>query len=81
MSWNTHGTRGGQGSLHEDVWREAVPLIAPRYGLSDVGLDNTSKQFGIPVPPRGWWAKIKAEHSKRKAPLPAPPAAGTRDIP
>lgn len=40
----------------------------PRYGLSDVGLVKICKKLGIPVPGRGYWAKVKAACPTRKAP-------------
>ena len=65
-------------ALYEEVWTDAVTVVAPRYGLSDVGLVKICKKLGIPVPPRGYWAKLKAGRPTRKLPLPALPA-GARD--
>ena len=42
-----------------------------RYGLSDVGLVKICKKLCIPVPGRGYWAKLKAGRPMQKAPLPA----------
>ncbi len=66
-------------ALYEEVWTDAVTVVAPRYGLSDVGLVKICKKLGIPVPPRGYWAKVKAGRPTRKVPLPALPA-GARDL-
>jgi hypothetical protein len=65
--------------LYEEVWTDAVTVVAPRYGLSDVGLVKICKKLGIPVPPRGYWAKVKAGRPTRKLPLPALPASA-RDL-
>lgn len=72
------GTAVSREALYEGVWTDAVTVVAPRYGLSDVGLVKTCKKLGIPVPPRGYWAKVKAGRRTRKVPLPALPA-GARD--
>ncbi|MBX7136138.1 MAG: hypothetical protein K1X67_25995 [Fimbriimonadaceae bacterium] len=44
-----------------------------------MGLVKICKKLGIPVPPRGDWAKVKAGRPTRKVPLPALPA-GARDL-
>lgn len=63
-------------ALYEEVWTEPVRVVAPRYGLSDVGLVKICKKLRIPVPGRGYWAKVKAGRPTRKTPLPALPAGG-----
>ncbi|TXH44930.1 MAG: hypothetical protein E6Q92_03860 [Burkholderiaceae bacterium] len=73
------GTPVSREALYEEVWTDAVTVVAPRYGLSDVGLVKICKKHGIPVPPRGYWAKVKAGRPTRKVPLPALPA-GARDL-
>ena len=54
--------------LLEEVWSEPVQVVAPRYGLSDVGLKKLCSRLQIPTPPRGYWAKVKA--GKRVHPRP-----------
>ena len=73
------GTPVSREALYEAVWTDAVTVVAPRYGLSDVGLVKICKKLGIPVPPRGYWAKVKAGRTTHKLPLPALPA-GARDL-
>lgn len=73
------GTPVSREALYEEVWTDAVTVVAPRYGLSDVGLVKICKKLGIPVPPRGYWAKVKAGRPTRKVPLPALPAE-VRDL-
>lgn len=46
--------------LLDDVWREPVLSVAPRYGLSDTGLKKLCSKLQIPTPSRGHWAKLKA---------------------
>lgn len=73
------GTPVSREALYEEVWSVPITVVAPRYGLSDVGLVKICKKLGIPVPPRGYWAKVKAGRPTRKVPLPEP-AAGARSL-
>ena len=73
------GTPVSREALYEAVWTDAVTVVAPRYGLSAVGLVKICKKLGIPVPPRGYWAKVKAGRPTHKLPLPSLPA-GARDL-
>lgn len=65
------GTPVSREALYEAVWTDAVTVVAPRYGLSDVGLVKICKKLGIPVPPRGYWAKVKAGRPTHKLQLPS----------
>jgi len=47
-------------TLYNEVWTDPVTVVAPRYGLSDVGLAKTYPVLAIPLPSRGYWAKVKA---------------------
>lgn len=47
--------------------------LAKKYKISDVGLKKVCAKMGIPVPPRGYWAKLAAGKSVRKTNLPALP--------
>jgi hypothetical protein len=60
--------RYDRATLLEEVWSEPVQAVAPRYGLSDVGLKKLCTRLQIPTPPRGHWAKVKA--GKRVSPRP-----------
>lgn len=55
-------------TLLAEVWAEPLQTVAPRYGLSDVGLKKLCAHLQLPTPGRGYWAKRKA--GKR---VPAPP--------
>lgn len=57
-------------TLYHEVWSDPVTVVAARYGLSDVGLAKTCKRLQIPLPRRGYWAKLKAGKKTHKAPLP-----------
>ena len=40
-------------TLYNEVWTEPVSVVAPRYGLSDVGLAKICRSLAIPLPSRG----------------------------
>jgi cell division protein FtsB len=56
--------------LYDQVWSEAVTKVAARYELSDVGLRKVCTKHRVPVPPRGYWAKVEAGQKVRKITLP-----------
>ena len=45
--------------LYELLWSEPTTKVALRLGMSDVGLSKWCKQYGIPKPPLGYWAKVQ----------------------
>lgn len=55
--------------LLAEVWSEPLQSVAPRYGLSDVGLKKLCERLQVPTPGRGYWAKLKAGQR-----VPGPPA-------
>ena len=57
-------------TLYEQVWSEPVTVVANSYGLSDVGLAKICRKLCIPLPSRGYWAKVKAGKIMGRAPLP-----------
>lgn len=58
--------------LYRMVWEEPLSKIAPRLGLSDVGLRKICVRNNIPVPQRGYWAKAASGQKSNPAPLPKP---------
>lgn len=46
--------------LHQLVWTDPMRTVAQRLGISDVGLKKHCAAAGIPVPERGYWAKLAA---------------------
>lgn len=63
-------------TLYNEVWTEPVTAVAPRYGLSDVGLAKICRSLAIPIPSRGCWAKVKTGKTMGRAPLPKLKQAG-----
>jgi len=56
--------------LFEEVWAEPMRNVAKRYGVSDVALAKTCRRLSVPVPGRGYWAKLKAGKADPRPPLP-----------
>ncbi|MGE5472605.1 MAG: hypothetical protein ACM3UU_00080 [Ignavibacteriales bacterium] len=46
--------------LYKEVWTEPMVKVAERYNVSDVALKKMCKKLNVPVPGRGYWAKIYA---------------------
>lgn len=57
--------------LYEAVWSEAMSTLAPKLGISDVGLKKRCSNLGIPTPTRGYWAKLQNGKKVKKELLPA----------
>jgi len=57
--------------LYEEVWSKPVVDVAVHYGVSDVAIHKICRALNVPVPPRGYWAKIRAGDKIKKEPLPA----------
>lgn len=57
-------------ALYEAVWKDPVTIVAARYGLSDVGLAKMCRKLQIPLPVRGYWAKVKAGKIMKRPALP-----------
>ncbi|WP_366923891.1 hypothetical protein MFMK1_000810 [Metallumcola ferriviriculae] len=56
--------------LYEQVWANPVVDVAAQYGVSDVAIHKICKSLNVPVPPRGYWSKIRAGAKPKKTPLP-----------
>lgn len=60
-------------ALHELVWTAPVSEIARRLGVSDVGLAKLCRRAAIPIPGRGYWARIESGQYVDRTPLPEAP--------
>jgi hypothetical protein len=56
--------------LYAQVWAEPMTSLAQRYGLSDRGLAKICTRMGIPVPGRGYWARVQSGQVPLQAKLP-----------
>ena len=59
-----------RGQLYELVWTKPITHAAKELGISDRGLAKKCLANNIPVPPRGYWAKLEHGKDVRKTPLP-----------
>lgn len=57
-------------ALYDLVWSEPVKTVAQRFGMSDVAFKKYCVRGGIPVPERGYWAKLAAGKTVSRFPLP-----------
>lgn len=54
----------------ERDWTEPVTTVAARYNLSDNGLRKHCRKYGIPLPPPGYWARVRSGQKVQKPALP-----------
>lgn len=66
--------------LYDQVWSEPMTKLAPKYGLSDVGLAKVCKKHEIPRPPVGHWAKLANGKESPQAELPELDQADLEEI-
>lgn len=55
--------------LHQLVWQIPMIQLAKQYGLSDRGLAKICDRMQIPVPGRGYWAKLYSGAKSHSKPL------------
>ena len=60
--------------LYELVWQKPVRTVARDLGVSDVALAKACRRLKIPLPGRGYWAKVSAGVKLSRIPLPAAPS-------
>lgn len=63
--------------LFDEVWDTPVSRLAKAYEISDVGLRKICVSLDIPIPPRGYWAKLAAGQKNRKPTLHSTPGQTT----
>lgn len=57
-------------SLYDMVWTRPMTQLAQDFGISDVALAKRCKAVDVPVPPRGYWARVTASQKPPRTPLP-----------
>lgn len=62
-------------ALFERVWSKPVATVAKECGLSGPGLKKICTRLAIPVPPRGYWARLNAGKPAKRPRLPVLRAA------
>lgn len=66
--------------LYELVWSQPVERLATTWGLSGRGLSKACARLDIPLPPRGFWAKVRSGQPHRRPSLPAKPVGEAEEI-
>jgi hypothetical protein len=56
-------------TLYERVWAEPVDSLAKSWGLSGRGLAKVCGRVDVPVPKRGYWARVRHGQQPRRTPL------------
>lgn len=57
-------------ALYAEVWTDPISTVSKRYGLSDNGLRKICKRLGVPMPPLGYWARIRSGQRIARPKLP-----------
>lgn len=57
-------------ALYDLLWSKPKTTVAADLGLSDVGLGKICREANIPIPPRGYWARVAAGQKPPHIPLP-----------
>jgi hypothetical protein len=55
--------------LYRQVWDQPMLKVAEAYGVSSVALGKTCRKLHVPVPGRGYWAKLAHGHEVTGKPL------------
>jgi hypothetical protein len=58
--------------VFERVWGAPMIKLARKFGLSDRGLAKLCARHGIPVPGRGFWARVASGQKLKRPPLRMP---------
>jgi CRISPR/Cas system-associated endonuclease Cas3-HD len=66
--------------LHDLVWSDPTSVIAERFSISGVALRKACLKAAVPVPQRGYWAKLRAGKRVTRLPLPKRPPGMSDDL-
>jgi len=56
--------------LYKDVWEQPLTKLQAKYRVSNVAIGKACRKLKVPLPGRGYWAKLAAGHKVKQAPLP-----------
>lgn len=56
-------------NLYNEVWKEPLVKVAKRYEISEAALRKRCNKLDIPLPPKGYWQKIKSGKEIKKLAL------------
>ena len=60
--------------LYGQVWTEPLMHLATKYGLTGNGLKKICRKANIPVPPPGYWQRLRVGRRDPRPPLPPAPS-------
>jgi hypothetical protein len=63
-------SRYNRAALYEQVWSQPAQEVAKAYGISGVRLGKVCRKLNLPVPPRGYWARVRSGYTVKRPPLP-----------
>jgi len=80
--WSRNGRyiRLDRPTLFERVWSIPVDKLAKDWGLSGRGLSKACSRLKVPVPPRGYWARVAAGQRVHRPKLPILPPGQAEEI-
>lgn len=70
MAANSQALTLSREDLYELVWSKPMQQLAEDFGVSDVALAKRFKRLRIPVPGRGYWARVEAGQMPHRPKLP-----------
>ena len=56
--------------LYKDVWEQPLTKLQSKYGVSNVAIGKACRKLKVPLPGRGYWARVAAGHKVKQVPLP-----------
>jgi hypothetical protein len=56
--------------LYDMVWSKPMRSLAKDFGITDVGLAKRCRAVEVPIPYRGYWARVAAGQEPPRTPLP-----------
>lgn len=71
MYWRQERIEVKRDELYQEVWATPMAKLASKYNVSDVALAKVCKKLNIPVPQRGYWAKLQHGKSPRRSAHPS----------
>jgi hypothetical protein len=57
-------------ALYDQLWSGPALEVAKAYGISGVRLGKGCRQLQVPVPLRGYWARVRSGQKLRRPPFP-----------
>jgi hypothetical protein len=56
--------------LYDKAWTTPMHKLAMEFGFSDVGFAKLCRRHRVPVPRRGYWARLQAGQAPKRTALP-----------